>query len=200
MPWPFPDPPETPVLADAQLIDGTDDIYLVQRTADGQWRFRSPGHLYADAGALTATTLGEMAKRHPLILQIAPLEPGHHAWRPPEADGWVTAPAPQGPTHFIQFEGFPDADNAEHAEFGGAFINCWVRAPSLDEALAIAAADIEATGWTIGEPLEAYTIERADYTDDQQAAIERFDQAQIDGEVYEYNTYPLDDRGMDDDE
>lgn len=199
MPWPFPDPPETPALADAQLIDGTGDIYFVQRMEDGAWRFRIADHVQAGPDALVATTLGDMARRHPLILQIASLKPGHHAWRPPEADEWATAPAPQGPTYFLQFEGVPDANDTEHAEFGGAIINCWVRAPSLDAALAIAATDIEAAGWTIGEPLEAYTIERAEYTDDQQTAIERFDQAQIDGEVYQFHTYPLDDRGMDDD-
>ncbi|MFG0285382.1 MAG: hypothetical protein ACF8R7_13270 [Phycisphaerales bacterium JB039] len=105
---------------------------------------------------------------------------------------------PEGPTHFLRFEGVPQKDNPDYLEFGGAFINCWVRAPSLEAARTTARAEIADAGWTIIEDIEAYIIERTDYTDDQQTAIDRFDQAQIDGEVYEFNTYPPED--LDDDE
>jgi hypothetical protein len=53
---------------------------------------------------------------------------------------------------FLQFEGTPRRDARLLADAAGAFINCWIERPTLQEAVDAARASVDAEGWIVGEP------------------------------------------------
>ena len=94
--------------------------------------------------------------------------------------------------HYLQFEATPQPEHPESSELGGAFVNCWVAAPSASEAEALARKNIREQLWTIDLMAECYEDNRALYDDDSDD-LQYFEQAMIDGEVYVFHTYPIHD-------
>ena len=74
------------------------------------------------------------------------------------------------------------------ATCSGAVVNAWVVAPTEQQALAIAARDVQAAGWKI-ETLEAvFPVTRADYGEEA-SGLEYFEQALVDGIVLVFHTW-----------
>ena len=90
---------------------------------------------------------------------------------------------------FIQYESIPFSGSSDYEDTGGAYINCWVRAPSLDEAKDIALRDIEENKWKVVEVQEAYKITR-DFYEESDESLECYQQAELDGECYVYHRWP----------
>jgi len=91
---------------------------------------------------------------------------------------------------FLQFEATPKADHPEFAELGGAFVNCWVTAESINDAESLARAHIEEQRWIVDDLEEAYPIDRSFYDDDPKH-LPYFEKALTDGDVYVFHTYPI---------
>jgi len=89
--------------------------------------------------------------------------------------------------YFLAFAARPGESLEESKRFGGAHINCWVRAGTASEAQTTAAADIKARGWIIE------TVESEPRVEAQPpaSALEYFEEAKIDGSCYVFHTWPI---------
>lgn len=102
--------------------------------------------------------------------------------------------ARQGDTRvmfLIRLHATPSQDSPDHGSIGGAYINCWIVANSLEEATERARHDVQGYGWQPDSVEHAVQITRLECVSDR--AREMYDQAMIDQEVYDYHQYPPED-------
>jgi hypothetical protein len=95
--------------------------------------------------------------------------------------------------YYLMFHGTPTFDSPDFAEFGGAFICCWIDRSSLSEAEDAARKLIADADWQIESLEESKIMSQLDYESDP-TGIEYFQQAQTDGEVLVFHCYPRGDR------
>lgn len=188
----FKEDPQTPVEVDRRVLEDSAWIFLVSHPARGEWKFLPVDHEDDSVSQRTTATLGQLILLDSTLESLADLPTGWHAWRQGPEEDWERARIPTGPTFLISYEVSPTADNPEASELAGAFVNAWVRCSSLSDAKKLASTDIEASGWRIIAEESTNKVERSLY--DQDADSEEylafFDQAQIDGAVFVYHTYP----------
>jgi hypothetical protein len=91
--------------------------------------------------------------------------------------------------YFVLFEATPRRDARTAPTAAGAYVSCWIERPTLDEAVRVARSGIEAEGWIVDEPDEAYEVDAATYTPGQ-AGRGYFEQALIDKEVWAFHVFP----------
>ena len=182
---------DTVVLVDKRLLTEDEPVFFVLRSAAGHWVLRRRNFLdHADAD-LVRSTFGMVAKRDPSVHEIADLPPGWQAWRDLDAESsWERCESPTGPTFLVEFEARPAESHPEQSRYRGAFVNCYVRCQSLEEARQRACAYLEAEHWNIIEENDSYEISLQTY-DQGEDAREYFRQAQIDGSVFVFHTYML---------
>jgi hypothetical protein len=92
------------------------------------------------------------------------------------------------PLYVVRYEvqPLPGTDNFAHSS--GAFVNVWTEAASEQQALAVAAREVQDAEWRI-ESLEAvHPTVREDYADDD-SGLEYFEQALIDGIVLVFHSW-----------
>jgi len=53
------------------------------------------------------------------------------------------------PIYYIQFEAIPLPEPSDYKSVGGAYINCWIDAPVMDDAKKIAECSIAEIMWKI---------------------------------------------------
>jgi hypothetical protein len=102
-------------------------------------------------------------------------------------------------TYFFTFLAAPTEDAQEYEQAGGAYVNCWIRSDSRDQAEARAAALIEEYGWDVEALEEQSTVTSADYDQDDEDR-QFYEQALVEGEVLVFNTWPVGDGEDGDDE
>ncbi len=102
-------------------------------------------------------------------------------------------------THFFTFLAVPTPDAKEYEQAGGAYVNCWIRADSRDEAEKSASALIKDYGWAVEGLEEHSTVTSADYSDDDEDR-QFYEQSLVEGEVLVFNTWPAGDEDSDEDE
>ena len=97
--------------------------------------------------------------------------------------------------YYIMAEAAPSKDNDESKEFGGAYINIWVKSETKEAALTKAKEFIVDEGWVLVNDEEAYAVNRADYTDDPDmdapGVLECYDEACEQGISAIFYTWPL---------
>ena len=98
--------------------------------------------------------------------------------------------------HFFTFRSEPTPNAQEYAEFEGAYVNCWIRNDSREEAQARAAELIRDYGWTVEALEDSGTVSSEDYQEDDEDR-EFYEQALVEGEVLVFNTWP---RGEEDED
>jgi len=88
------------------------------------------------------------------------------------------------PIFYFQFEARPKKPGGT----GGAFINCWIDRPTREEAESHVRDAIANQDWSVTRLEEAVLVTR-----ETQPAESRqyFDQAEIDGEVFVFHTWPV---------
>ena len=94
--------------------------------------------------------------------------------------------------HAMQYLRFDVAQSPEHAhdgERGGALVNCWMKDRTEEEAYRDAKAHIEKQGWMIVNLEIQYPMAPADPDDDAEGA-EYVRQAEVDGEVFVFHSWP----------
>lgn len=103
-------------------------------------------------------------------------------------------------TYFFTFLAAPTPEAQEYEQAGGAYVNCWIRSDSRDQAEARAATLIEDYGWDVEALEEQSTVTGADYGEDDEDR-EFYEQALVEGEVLVFNTWPAgEEDGEEDDE
>lgn len=90
---------------------------------------------------------------------------------------------------FVQFEATPRRGACISADVAGAFVNCWIERPTLEEAVQVARAAIEAENWIVDEPGEAHWVDASTYPPGKDSR-EYFEQALIDKEVFVFHCVP----------
>ncbi len=108
-----------------------------------------------------------------------------------------------GELFLIRIEARPDPDSEDSAEFGGAFVNCYIDADDLRTAERRAVGLIQADGWQPHRFDQWSLVTRDTYADcepgdDGPDLREVVDEAFADGEVCVFNTYPVGDDNDDD--
>jgi hypothetical protein len=90
---------------------------------------------------------------------------------------------------YFLIEVAPAPNSSNFIEAGGAFVNCWVKSSSEKSAAKIAQSAIRNDGWDIITVDETFVAERERYLDIPES-LELFEQAEIDGEAYLFDTWP----------
>ena len=90
---------------------------------------------------------------------------------------------------YLQYACIPSPTSDDCDEIGGAYISCWIKALSIEAASTMAEVAIKENDWIVQKLEESYPIKKEDYGIDD-ASLEYYQQAEIDGEVYVYHTWP----------
>jgi hypothetical protein len=85
--WPFPDPPDTLVVATTSVAFDGAPVTLVAHDEDGEWQFLGPG-----ADDFTPVHLAHLLRCHPGLAALADLPTGWEATAGP-AGSWSRGPA-----------------------------------------------------------------------------------------------------------
>jgi|KBSMisStaDraftv2_1062788.scaffolds.fasta_scaffold429358_2 hypothetical protein len=90
---------------------------------------------------------------------------------------------------FVQFEATPRRNARTSPDAAGALVNCWIERPTLQKAIEASQALVQAEGWIVDEPNEAYRVDISDYPPGAEGR-EYFEQALIDQEVCVFYAFP----------
>jgi hypothetical protein len=90
---------------------------------------------------------------------------------------------------FLQYRCIPSEASENYGELGGAYINCWVKAISIKDARTIAELEIQENEWIVQELEESSPIRPESYENDDES-LKYYQQAEIDGEVYVFHSWP----------
>jgi hypothetical protein len=92
--------------------------------------------------------------------------------------------------HFLMIEAHPKPKHPDYGTVDGAFVTFYINEALVDDPEDAARSLIEGQGWDVAEICESYPLALEDLGDDHPAR-ERFEQAQVDGIVANFNTWPL---------
>ena len=93
--------------------------------------------------------------------------------------------------YYLMIEAVPNRDNPEYHEFGGAYINCWVKSATQKEALKKAREYIAEENWKFRKAEDIWVAQRQDYAD-LPDSLECYDEACKNGLSAIFNTWPVD--------
>lgn len=91
--------------------------------------------------------------------------------------------------YYIRYEAIPTPDFEDYDEVGGAYINCWIKAKTEDEAKEIARKSLNKQQWKLIALEECFPVE-ATYYEDEPESMECFEEALTDGESYIFYEWP----------
>ena len=123
----------------------------------------------------------------PELTRLSTLPVGFAAFRHRRSDAWTIEALPRGETYLVTYEARPSAGNSNARNFGGAFVNCWIRSTSMDEAKRKTRRLVRSNGWNIVRLLTANRMRANNLT---KLAEPYFRQVQIDGWVCLVCTFP----------
>ena len=92
--------------------------------------------------------------------------------------------------YYIMIEAIPNSNNPERNEFGGAYINCWVKASTQKEALKKAKEYINDENWMFIKNEDIWEAQRQSYIDLPES-LECYDEACKIGLSAIFNTWPI---------
>lgn len=92
--------------------------------------------------------------------------------------------------YYLMIEAIPNLKNPERNEFGGAYINCWVKASTQKDALKRAKEYIDEEGWIFIKVEDAWVAQRQFYMDTPES-LECFDEACKNGLSAIFYTWPI---------
>ena len=92
--------------------------------------------------------------------------------------------------YLVTIEAVPNAGTDDFREYGGAYVNVYVRETSDAAALALAQREIAESGWTCTVIESVAYVTRDDFTSEDDG-LESFEQALIDGVVLDFHTFPI---------
>lgn len=89
--------------------------------------------------------------------------------------------------YFLQYEVSPHVANDLFSEVGGAYVNCWIKATSPQEAYSIAVNSLEDQSWLV---LGLQSCEVGDRDTMVDSEAEFYQEAEQEGEAYVFHTWP----------
>jgi hypothetical protein len=99
---------------------------------------------------------------------------------------------------YTQYKAVPLPESEEFEVCGGAYINCWLKAQSEQEASNVACALLRDRGWkVVSVEEECRQVTASAYTEDAEGR-EYYDEAVTDGECYVFHQWPVDPQEDDD--
>jgi hypothetical protein len=98
------------------------------------------------------------------------------------------------PMFYLRLASRPRLGTAYHSQYGGALVNCWVRAPTPAEAERVARGMIEAQGWLAEDLEESRRVTQSDYPPGASGA-ESYAQAEDEGRCAVFHVWPRDESG-----
>ena len=174
------------VLAHPDVISGG-LVGYARRTADGELELHAS--IDSVGSELQRVPLDEMIAIDGKVATAALLQPSQHGWRWEPNIDFTIARLPSGDTHYMQISVTPNDDHPETSDVESAMIECWVRCPSSDDALAIVRGTLDAENWNIGQ-IDGPEIHTEDDCVDEPELIQYYEQVQTDGEVFVYHLTP----------
>src|SRR5262245_18269635 len=94
--------------------------------------------------------------------------------------------------YLLRYHAVPGNSCPNAANIAGAFVNCWIDRPTIEEAAAVAQGWIEQRcGWQNTSNEESKIVELQDYDKDS-TGLPYYQQALIDKEVFAFHSYPID--------
>lgn len=112
------------------------------------------------------------------------LPSGWHAWRADAGAEWKRGRMPRGRVHLLTYEVRSVSEGGV-----GAFVNAWIKRPSLDAARRAARSEIRRAGYRVVSVDRERAITLRECAP---AGRPHFRQAEIDGEVLDIHRFPLD--------
>jgi len=92
--------------------------------------------------------------------------------------------------YYIMMAASPMSDNPESEKFGGAYVNCWVKALNRKKAISVAEEHINSEQWIVDAVEEVRIVQRGAYLDDAES-LECYDYAWENGLSSCFYTWPL---------
>ncbi len=74
-------------------------------------------------------------------------------------------------------------------EYGGAFVNCWIKDRTEEEAFTVAKEWLATSGWIVKSLEKQRSVSKFDYQCGEDGG-EQYQQALVDGEVYVFHAWP----------
>ena len=93
--------------------------------------------------------------------------------------------------YYLMIEAIPYRNNPESKEFGGAFVNCWVKASAQEDALKRVQEFIKNENWIFMKVEDIWEAQRQSYID-LPDSLECYDEACEIGLSAVFNTWPID--------
>ena len=93
--------------------------------------------------------------------------------------------------YYLMIEAIPYRNNPESKEFGGAFVNCWVKASTQKDALKRVQEFIKNENWIFMKVEDIWEAQRQSYID-LPDSLECYDDACEIGLSAVFNTWPID--------
>ncbi len=89
---------------------------------------------------------------------------------------------------YLQYEAFPSSTSDDFEDWAGAYINCWINASSVGQAMKIAENTISSDGWIIRSLEKSRPIVEKDY-ETSNLSLKYIREAQEDGDVYVFHAW-----------
>lgn len=93
--------------------------------------------------------------------------------------------------YYLMVEAVPHRSNPESQEYGGAYVNCWVKADTPYDALNKVKEYICEQNWVFCQTEDMFTVQREQY-DDEPDSLECYDNALQYGFDAVFYTWPTD--------
>ena len=91
---------------------------------------------------------------------------------------------------YIQYHAEPEPETEAFGKFGGAYVNCWVKAASETEAQHVTTVAIRESNWKVLSVEDDCREVTEEYYSGNEEGFEYFRQATLDGECYVYHQWP----------
>jgi hypothetical protein len=168
------------------LAEAAPAVY-VAHDPHGSWRVGAHGFVELAPATFQAISLTDVRSIDDSIGEVFDLMAGWHAFRAGLGGDWARAPMPEGIVYLLSYELRPSPANSDVDGIGGAFVNCWVKRPSLDVAVQFAAEHLRESGWLILSDGKTRSVVVGDLPEE---SARYFRQAEVDGEVFVIHSFP----------
>jgi len=169
------------------ILEGKAPVYVAHRR-DG-WFVAAKGFVDEPKTRFRKLNHDIALRKIPELTRFRNLPLGFAAYRHRRSDGWTVEALPRGETYLVTYEARPAVGSSNAPNIGGGFVNCWIRSTSRDQAKRKAREHVRSNGWNI---VRLMTANRTRANNLNKAAAPYFRQAQIDGWVCIFHTFPVD--------
>lgn len=175
------------VITDERLLGGRGRPVYLAHLRDGSW-MAIPMH--SAAGLRDRVSLRDLLRHNPSLREQVDLPRGWQTYRHGGKGAWKRAAMLSGETFHLTYEVRPTPPNRHCGKAAGAFVNCWVVAETLRAAARATLTFFEEEHWHV---VDCTDMRGIDAVSCDGPRLQYFWQAQVDGEVFVFHLYPMDD-------